>query len=213
MIDIKSKKNLTHLLYGSAVVWCLLAVYSYYPVSNLFSYHAISLSILILLLVCSYIEGAYSRYSGGIEKQQHQLNHKYGMIISFFTSFIGAAFMLLKRWYERKGFLLVDRTPTYHSTAGLFWLFLTLCSSSSGWIAHVNEKSLSANAFELNILKSIGNGNLKKGRRTIKQYHRYFSFFAITVAFLAVGLGLHKTNRVMLSYSLIYIYILMCLLF
>ena len=85
-------------------------------------------------------------------------------------------------------------------------------SSSSGWLTHSDEKELSG--IGLSILKFLGmNNNIKKGKLVMKRYHRNFSFISLTTVFVASALGLYKSKRVILSYSLGFIYFLMCLIF
>ena len=212
MVGYQKNKLIINLLRLSALIWCPAAVYSYYPLSNLFNFHAVSLSILIFVLVCSYIEASAARYSGGNEKQQHQRYHKYGMIISVFISIVGVIFMLKRRFDQNKGILFIDRSPTTHSSFGLLWICLMFISSSSGWITHSDEKELSC--IGLSILKFLGmNNNIKKGKLVMKRYHRNFSFISLTTVFVASALGLYKSKRVILSYSLGFIYFLMCLIF
>ena len=208
---MKDSKPILNFLKPSVCLWSAAAIYSYYPVANLFSVHAMLLSVLILTLVFSYIEAAYARVCGGEKKKMHVTNHKFGMIISLIFSYIGAALMVKRRFDQGKGFLFQDRDPTYHSTLGLTWLVIASISSSSGWLVHKEAKSL--DTVSIFIFKFIGKGNVKVGQRRLKNYHRYGSFAAVTLAFVAVGFGLHKSKRVMLSYSLVPIYIFMWLIF
>ena len=208
---MKDNKLFLNFLKASVCLWSAAAVYSYYPVANLFSVHAMLLSILVLTLVLSYIEAAHARVCGGEKKRMHVTNHKLGMIISVICSYIGAALMVKRRFDQGKGFLFQDRDPTYHSTLGLTWLVIASISSSSGWLVHKDTKSLDATS--ISIFKSIGKGNVKVGQRCLKYYHRYGSFAAVTLAFIAVALGLYKSNRVVLSYLLGAIYFFLCLIF
>ena len=210
------KTYLPMVIQVSLLSWAVSMLYLFsslaYPhKAYLFHFHTVSATVLVVLLGFSVLSSIQASSTAPSSIRRALLNwHRIGMLGSVVVTTVVSTLMVFKKgWMSGSGWLLLDRSPSYHSWMALFWMLVAiplLCFS--GMVVH-QEKPPRVVEF---LAKTVY-GSLGLAKKNLRGIHRYLGVVGWTIVLGVAVLGLTEKNedssKRALAYCLMGIWMLM----
>ena len=188
-LPITIKCSLFAWLFGVLYLYSALA----FPhKAYLFHLHTVFGSSVVVLVSFSVLWSIKASKTVVAKDRRTLLNwHRSSMLVGVGLTVVVAAFMLFKKgWFGGKGWLLVDRQPSYHSWSAILWMCVVVpLLTFSGMVIH-QTKPPGVVIWTAKFLF----GTLGAAKNRLRSVHKYAGVFAVSVLWVAAGFGLAEKN-------------------